>query len=387
MRLTDFSLRAFPAPEKGQRLYYDDSLPAFGCRVSQGGTRAFFVQCGANRQFITIGRYPIISLAAARAEAKRILAENTLGKHRPRSIPFDEGKALFLEACKEKNRPRTLYDYTRLLDRHFKFGRIQLSEITAQDINKKLDRIAAPAERRYATVLIKSFFRWAYRKSYIDHQPHERLKVPKPRSRSRVLSDAELASIWRLCEGTFGTIVRLLILTGQRRGEIAALRNDFLAGDLCTLPSTLTKNRREHTFPLSKTASSIISGLSSGQGKQDLLFPSRHSQSSHFNGWSKCKKQLDAISKVGGWTLHDLRRTFATGLAELEVRPHVIERLLNHSSGTISGVAAIYNRYQFMDEMRDAISKWEIKLASILNSSTRINCLDHVLTHQRLRVA
>ena len=103
MRLTDISIRSLPAPDKGQRLYYDEALPSFGCRVSQGGTRSFFVQHGADRQFTTIARYPVVSLADARAEAKRILAERTLGKHRTRSIPWEEARTLFVAACEKKN--------------------------------------------------------------------------------------------------------------------------------------------------------------------------------------------------------------------------------------------------------------------------------------------
>ena len=130
MRLTDISVRTLPVPPKGQRTYYDDTLTCFGCRVSQGGTRSFVVMHGTDRQVITIGRYPVITLSDARKEAKRILAERTLGKHRAKSISFDAALALFLAACKQKNRSRTVADYTRLLKRHFAFGRRQLSDIT-----------------------------------------------------------------------------------------------------------------------------------------------------------------------------------------------------------------------------------------------------------------
>ncbi len=368
MRLTDISLRTLAAPAKGQKLYYDDGLPSFGCRVSQGGTRSFFVQCGPNRQFITIGKYPVISLADARAEAKRLLAEKTLGKHRPRSIPFDEAKATFLAACKEKNRPRTVYDYTRLLDRHFKFGRMQLSDISAHDINKKIDRIAAPAERRYATVIIKSFFRWAYQKSYIDHQPHERLITQQANTRSRILSEDELRAVWTAAGhcGRFGVIVKCLILTGQRRGEIAALSVEYIKGDLCTLPATLTKNARDHTFPIGRITESLLCELLASSPPSSMVFAARSTPVKPFNGWSKAKKTLDALSQVNGWTLHDLRRTFATRLAELGIAPHIIERLLNHVSGQISGVAAIYNRFQYVSEMREAIVKWEVHLSRLL---------------------
>ena len=139
----------------------------------------------------------------------------------------------------------------------------------------------------------------------------------------------------------FGIIVKVLILTGQRRGEIAALRPEFFKDGICTLPGTLTKNRREHSFPVGALCGTV---LASGQGRQPaaLLFPARGEPERAFNGWSKSKRKLDQLSGVHDWTLHDLRRTFATNLAALAVPPHITERLLNHATGTISGVAAIY---------------------------------------------
>lgn len=404
MRLSDAAIRALPLPEKGQKTYWDDTLKGFGCRVSQGGSRSFVLQHGADRQLITIGKYhpDILSLATARAEAKRLLAERVLGKHRARSITFDEAKRAFLEACKRKNKERTVYDYTRILNRHFAFGRKQLADISPADIQRKLDRITAPAELRYATVLAKTFFKWAYKRAYIDQSPAERLDTRQSATRSRVLSDAELQSIWRACEQTggsepetldgsaqhgsfsserprlpahFATIVQLLILTGQRRGEIAALRSDYFQSNgkhwiydlansspldlTCTLPPNLTKNKREHTFPLAAVSADLLKNFIPPSATPSLLFPARGQLSRPFNGWSKAKAALDKLSGVSGYCLHDLRRTFATRLAELGVAPHVIERLLNHVTGTMSPLSRVYNRASYMAEMRAAIELWE----------------------------
>ena len=128
----------------------------------------------------------------------------------------------------------------------------------------------------------------------------------------------------------------------------------------------MTKNGREHTFPIGPSCLSLLNGLL--PTKQGYLFPARTSSPSatHFNGWSKSKAALDKLSGVKGYVLHDLRRTFASNLAALGVAPHVVEKLLNHASGQISGVAAIYNRYSFMPEMRDAVAKWETKLKTII---------------------
>ena len=198
--LTEITLKNLKAPERGQKTYSDDSLTGFGVRVSQGGTKTFTLVYGVNRQRLSIGRYPVISLAHARAEAKRLLAEFTLGHTRPQTIAWDDGVALFLDHCKEKNRPRTVRDYRRLLRRHFTFGRKKLAEITTDDILRHLDRIKdAPAERNHALVAVKIFLQWARQppRSFMAHNPCEGMVPTKRPSRKRVLSDSELAAIYR----------------------------------------------------------------------------------------------------------------------------------------------------------------------------------------------
>ena len=178
----------------------------------------------------------------------------------------------------------------------------------------------------------------------------------------RVLTDDELIAVWNAAVGfPFGAMIRLLILTGQRRSEIGSLKWQYIKDETITLP--ITKNRRIHTFPVSPKVMQIIENAP--QLNDTYLFPAR-GKDSPFNAWGKGKKLLDQQCGVEGWTIHDLRRTFATNLAALTVQPHVVERLLNHSTGTISGIAAIYNRFDYMDEMRAALSQWEDKLEQLL---------------------
>jgi integrase len=243
----------------------------------------------------------------------------------------------------------------------------QLTEITHEEFSRRLSKFKAQSERDHVLVAAKVFFNWCIKRRYISENPAFGLSAHKSSTRARVLSNDELRLIWHAGEGTHGTIVKLLILTGQRRGEIAALRTEFIKADVCTLPAELCKNSREHSFPLPKSALSLLD-LTNGAG---LLFPARGSHGRPYNGWSKSKSELDQRSGVTDWTLHDIRRTYASNLASLGVAPHIIERLLNHVSGTISGVAAIYNRYQFMPEMREAIGKWETHLTALLRTKSK----------------
>lgn len=374
MRLTDITLRSLPLPEKGQKTYPDDILPGFGVRVSQGGTKTFVVMHGPTRERITIGRYPVLSLADARAEAKRVLAEKTLGKNRPKSVTYDVARDEFLREKSDK-RPNTIRDYTRLL-RRFSFGRTRLADIGRQDVKKKLDKITAPSERKHALVAIKTFFRWSVASEYLEHSPCEGIKAPQANgSRKRVLTTTELAEVLqvaRSCPYPFGPIVQLLVLTGQRRNEIAHLEWEWIdrTGRTITLPASLTKNKREHTFPFGDMVEAVFEALPL-QGRH--LFPAarehvRGKPTTVFNGWGKAKQSFDAkLDDVKPYTLHDLRRSMSTVMAQLNIPQLVVEKLLNHiSGGEQSPIAQVYNRHTYLSEMRDAVQAYENHLKSIL---------------------
>jgi integrase len=175
----------------------------------------------------------------------------------------------------------------------------------------------------------------------------------------------------------FGTILQLLVLTGQRRSEIGLLRWDWIdeKNRTITFPASVTKNNRVHSFPYGDMVADILATIPRS-GEYTFRAIREHAKGTPVltvNGWSNSKAAFDRLvqgkaakSPVAPWTLHDLRRTFATNLAGLGVPPHITERLLNHVSGAISGVAAIYNRHAYADEMRQAIKLWEARLHEIL---------------------
>ena len=358
MRLTDISIRALRAPEKGVSVYFDDLLTGFGVRVSQAGTKSFVLTHGPRRERETLGRVELVTLQEARAEARRRLAEYTLGKKRPRAITWDAAKEEYLTERAPKLRSRTIADYTYELGRHFKFGSTKLCELSPHDLQKKLDRIRnTPAEQQHAFVVVRAFVRWAHRKHYLDINPMERMRAPHSYvPRDRILSKEELRKIWRSSgDDTFGKIVKLLIITGQRVGEITKLTGSMVDKETITLPCWLAKNNREHRFPLGGLAKSILEPPI----EPDRCYFPALGKTTPFNGHSPCKRKLDKRCAVISWTLHDLRRTFASGLASLGVALPVIERLLNHTSGSFGGIVGVYQRYDFFPEMRDAISRWE----------------------------
>ena len=193
--------------------------------------------------------------------------------------------------------------------------------------------------------------------------------------RDRVLSDEEAGAIWRAaCEAPypFGAIVHLLMLTGQRRDEVAGMTWAELSEDLATwtIPAARTKNGIPHLVPLSGPARELLRALlPDGQGdvedahrraKLALVFPGE--RGTPFSGWSKAKSAVDTASGVSGWWLHDLRRTLATGLQRLGVRLEVPEAVLNHLSGSRAGVVGIYQRHDWAEEKRAALDAWSAHL-------------------------
>ena len=359
--LTDKLIANLRAPSEGQVTYWD-TLKGFGCRVSYGGSKTFIVMHGprGRRRRTVIGCYPRVSLGEARSAARQILAQITLGQFTPRSTTFDVAMEKYLLQKATEGRARTNRERERVLRRHFLpvLGRRPLAEIRRLDIAEITDELVdTPAMARAALIFVKAMLRWCVRRGYIEYSPCEPLQIPRLPSRSRVLSEAELIQIFRACldaPGPFSSIVLLLITTGQRRTEIGSLAWPMIDEDLrlITLPPLLTKNKRGQVLPYGDVTATILAQIPK---THTLLFKGR-GHDAPLTGWSNGKKYIDDRCPIDHWTLHDLRRTFATIHASIGTPLHIIERLLNHVTGQISGVAAIYNRHRYISEMGEAVS-------------------------------
>jgi integrase len=197
-------------------------------------------------------------------------------------------------------------------------------------------------------------------------------KASKGGGRERVLSDEELVKIWNAApDNDYGRIVKLLMLTAQRRDEMSSLRwSEYLTDDkLITLPPERTKNSRLHDVPLSVQAVAVLDGVSETDDR-DLMFGTGEGG---YSGFSRSKGAMDEASGVTDWTLHDLRRTAATRMADLGVQPHVIEAVLNHVSGHKAGVAGIYNRSTYAAEKRAALDLWGAHVQTLLAKAEGAN--------------
>lgn len=369
-RLTDLSVKKLPLSVSGQVTYWDELTPNFGIRCSTR-SKSYIVLLGDKRRRKTIGRHPDVSLADARKQAKQLLSENALsedlGVVHTQAISFEEAKERFLKDCEGRNKPRTVSDYTRLLNRHFNF-KTNIAEIERKHIMKVISSLSAtPSEQSHAFVAIRTLMNWCVRHGLVEHTVVPPIKQ-KSVERNRVLNNHELAQVWRRAVETpfpFGPIVQLLILTGQRRAEVGQLRRSWINGGEMVFPEGFAKNKREHHFPLSPKAQHVIGTL---PDTGDLLFPAATDFEKPFTTWAWHKARFDQVLEdVESYTLHDLRRTFATIHAKIGTPIHVTEKLLNHVSGSISGVAAVYNRHSYFEEMKVAMNTYDVYLENLLN--------------------
>ena len=370
MRISDMTIQKLPPPERGQKFYPDDILSGFGVRVSQGGAKTFLLIVGKERQYITIGRYPIVSLAQAREKARTILAERQLGiVHKP-SPTLRAVKEEYLARRDGEVRTATRRGDTYLYKHFDGLMNRRLADITSEALEAIIVAIDAPSTRRSAYLRISGLFSYAVRKDYIDRSPVRSLAIPPDQTpRHRVLTNHELRAVLtytrtlRLAGEKYGAIVELLIYTGQRRMQIGALHRNMVDFDTSTItwPPELMKTGKRHTIPLGPTTAKILGQLSSHPN--GLYFSSRMGKP--FCGWVYHFHKMTQELGFSDWVLHDLRRTLATKWQEMGIEIATTEKMLSHSAVT-GGLVGIYQRSNYLAQMRIAVANWEEYLNTLL---------------------
>jgi integrase len=293
---------------------------------------------------MTLGRYPILDLADARKLAAEALYKIAQGenpqaeKEAARTFPrFDATLEEFIRLhCNRQNRDRTARETERLLRVRFLplWATRDVRTITKPDVLTVLDTIVEdgkPSAANHAFAAVRKFFSWCLQRGIVETSPCSGITAPAPaKERDRVLDNEELVAVWlaaKAADYPYGSIVQLLILTAQRRSEVSAMCWSEIdaKSKVWALPPERTKNARPHPVPLASLAEATIAALP--RLHDVYVFPARGKQGSSFSGFSKLKRKLDQDSKVTDWTLHDLRRTTATGIAQLGVAPHIVEKL------------------------------------------------------------
>jgi integrase len=386
MRLTPATIRT-AAPPRGRtdHVFFDDDLPGFGLRVRASGAKAWMVQyaIGGRTRRMTLGSPATLDVSKARSMARDLLARARIGqdpaseKTAARARAAETFGALlprYLERQRTRLKPRSYQETERHLVAHAKpLHGLPLDSITRRTVATRLAAIekgSGPAASNRVRVSLSGFFTWLAREGYVEANPVAFTnKAVENGSRERVLADDELAAIWKAAaDDQYGTIVKLLMLTGARRDEIASLRWSEVDLDdaTVTLPPARTKNRREHVIPLSEPALAILA-VQPRHDDRDHVFGRGVDRG--FQDWSGSKVDLDAsLGNAFEWRLHDFRRSLSTALHErFGVQPHVIEVILGHVGGHKAGVAGVYNKAAYFDERRRALARWAEHVEQIVS--------------------
>ena len=374
-QLTDSLIRSAPFCESGTRTIWDGQLKGFGLRISTT-TKSFVVLIASGRRQ-TLGRYPLLPLADARKEAKRLLAEKMLGKIRPAHKAYEDAKDAFIADCGKRLRQSTTNLYRRHLTTHYPFARKSVGDITPHQILDQLRKLK-PSEKEHAFRIGRTFFRWCVSEHLIDRSPMENLaKPPAGKSRERVLTEDELKAVYRTARKAtsgFHRLISLLIHTGGRRSETTHLQWPSIASETLTFKAETRKVRKDqetdHTIPLTAATKELLDTFP--RFDSHYLFPASRSHvkgkpTTVMTGYSAMKEDFDKECGVSGWTPHDLRRTMVTVMCEkLDVLPHIADWIIAHTSNQPSSAANVYNRARYLKQAREALTKWDEYLQTLL---------------------
>jgi len=369
--LTALSVERLKPPVSGQVDYFDRGYPGLALRVSYGGAKSWTYFYHHNRKLrrLGLGTYPAVGLAEAREAWREARKDAQAGRDPASAHKRQSGTKDFegvfrewLQRDQGKNKSKAIV--ARMIERDvlpFWQDR-QIADIGRRDVLDVRDAIedrgAVTAARRVHAHLHR-LFKWAVGRGIIESNPLADL--PKPGSetkRERVLSDEELVAVWKGAEKLgwpFGDALRLLILTGARRQEIAGLLWSEIDDDTIKLESARTKNAQPHTIPLSAAALAVIERIPRIAGSAFLFTIDGKSAVSN---WSRIKERFDREVPLDPWRIHDLRRTVATGLQKLGTPLQVTEAILGHTSGSRAGIVGVYQRYNYADEKRAGLEAW-----------------------------
>jgi integrase len=385
----------------------------FVLQPSGAASWAFRYRLDGKTAKLTLGPFPGLDLKSARELASEAIKTLARGAD-PRAAKRDAREAARIAARSERNlvesvvhdflethvarnlKASTQYEVGRLLAKELAPWRgRRIDGIDPQDVRRLLDAIVDRGAEITANRLfsaLRRMFRWARERRIIERSPCDDIRAPtseRGRARERVLDDPELALVWRAAEALgypFAPMIRMLILTGQRRNEVAGMRwseIDFERA-IWTIPGARSKNHREHFVPLSPPAIAILNELPRINGAFVFTVTGKTAVS----GFSRAKTRLDRAmftlrrednpeaAPPTPWVLHDVRRSVASGLAKIGVQLPVIEKVLNHISGSFAGIVSVYQKHSFADEKRAALDAWGHHIERIVRGAPALNIIE-----------
>jgi integrase len=402
MKLTERNIPRIKASaaRKSDHFEWDDEMPGFGLRVRSGrGSWVMQYQVHGRSHRIKLGDQAVMSADSARSAAKEAAGKIAVSRRTGEAHPILEQRNIRDEMIRaEAKRPgdaqfgsrieeyltarqgngnglreASLIETRRYLTQHFKaLHNIPLNQIRRLDVSNVLSEIKSPAVYNRARSTLSTFYAWAIGRGWCDANPVVGTNKAEGESeRKRVLTDNEIATVWLAADKAngYGTILKLLLLTGCRRDEIGGLRwNEVdLNARTITIPGARTKNGEQHVVPLSDSAASMLAGIARRDGYEHVF---GRTLSAGFSGWSSAKAEFDATVKLDDWVVHDLRRTVRTGIDKLGILPHICEAVLNHLPAKL---IRTYNQNTYENEKRKALDAWAHHLKTIVAQATGDN--------------
>lgn len=379
-KFTNAWLNSVSIPSLDREEYRDSDCPGLVLRITPNGIKTFSFpfRLGGRTGRLSIGRYPQITLKNAREIVNQAKSE-IVNNIDPRNKKRADRKALdntlqillnqFIEKySKKKNKSWRQAEYNLRLYLLRPLGVKPAIQINRADILSIIDDLISQGKlttANRALAHMKRFFGWLVERGYIDYSPAIHIKpLYKENPRERVLSDNEIKEIWKSLDqvsDSYKNCIKFLFYCGQRLSETANLRRSQIQDNIWHLTSEDTKNKTPSLVPLSEKVQDLIKKTSGDEN--DYVFSSGRIGDLPINGFSKAKKNLDKHCKVTDWKFHDIRRTVATNLSKMGYDRLLIKRILNHVD---RDVTAIYDRYQYINEKKDALQQWAEKLDKIV---------------------
>lgn len=389
--LTDAKIRALRSPAQGQVELRDTLVPGLRLRLGKTGARTFILRkrVGMKVHNVTLGRYHerTFTLAQARKNARAMLSDLEGGKLPPKRQerkPDGTIAAMVEQYLLDRSHLRSIREIERIFSRYIlpEVGHRLAASLDRGEVTALINKVGRPTMGRAVAAQLSAFYGWAmpYLPALASNPCRDAGRPDKAPSRDRVLADWELALLWQAAGegGRFGTGVRLLILTLQRRAEVfEARKSEFdRRRMLWTIPAARAKNGVANVVPITAKIGRELAALGAFTGEGPLM-PAQGEETRHecmtgySKAWARIRRRVDQLAAEQGipplqhFTMHDLRRTGATGLQRLGVALQVTEALLNHRSGTLSGIVGVYQRHQFADEKRGALVQWGRHVAQL----------------------
>jgi integrase len=379
-----FTNRALQAVKPGETRidYMDSTLEGFGLRVFPSGHKTLFVRYRFGRGFrrFTLGEFPRLTLASARAQALDVLArvargeDPQNGRHEQRTATtFAELAHSYLALhAKPRMTNRTYHEEERIIKADLlpRWRRLEAQEIRRRDVAQLLDAIIARGARVQANrtrAAARRVFKFAVQREIIEANPVADLDRPSQEvSRQRVLSEDEIRILWTTWEAegsVTSALLRFMLLTGQRKQEIVSLRWVDVHGAWWTIPAGVVKNKLAHRVFLSVEALQLLAALKESTGASEWVFASPRKQGKPLSWVNKAKERFREATGIADWRPHDLRRTAATYMGRMGISRAVIARVLNHAE---KGVTAIYDRSTGESDIEFALVRWGERLTEII---------------------